>query len=129
LFDQRDRRHATLVEKLDQAVQPIGLPIPVVDEVLKGLLALVHREREPARRQPHYRRLASLLTATSTLDILELTDLAIQTTDRFRHLRTKVGVYDVMIASIAISTDSLLLSANVGDYSQFHDLHVENWLE
>jgi tRNA(fMet)-specific endonuclease VapC len=47
---------------------------------------------------------------------------------RLRKLRVRIGTQDLKIASIAITSDALLLSANLRDFQRVPGLRVEDWL-
>jgi tRNA(fMet)-specific endonuclease VapC len=45
-----------------------------------------------------------------------------------RRARIRIGTQDLKIASIALTQDALLLSANLRDFEQVPGLQVEDWL-
>ena len=44
-----------------------------------------------------------------------------------RKLKTRIPTLDLRIASVALVTDSLLLSRNLKDFRQVPGLNVEDW--
>lgn len=55
------------------------------------------------------------------------TDAAVQF-KALRKERVRIGTQDLKIASIALTNDALLLSANLRDFEQVRGLQVENWM-
>ena len=47
---------------------------------------------------------------------------------RLRRERIRIGTQDLKIASIALHTGALLLSANLRDFEKVPGLRVEDWL-
>lgn len=129
LFDKRTAQHATLTSRLKESFQEIALPIVAIEEQLRGFLAYIHSERDLIKQVWPYSRMANVLRAFSAMTILDFSQEAAELTREFRKQRIKVGTQDLKIASIALSTESLLLSANLRDFGQVPGLHVENWLK
>lgn len=128
LFDARMKQHSALTSRLKESFQEIALPVVAIEEQLRGFLAYIHREHDLIKQVWPYHRFASLLRAFSGIEIIDFTEEAAELTRTFRKQRIKIGTRDLKIASIALVTESLLLSANLRDYSQVPGLHVENWL-
>lgn len=128
LFDGRTAKHGVLTSRLKESFQEIALPIVAIEEQLRGFLAYIHRERDVIKQVWPYSRMAAMLRAFSGLSILDFTQEAASLMLALKKKRVKVGAQDLKIASIALSTESLLLSANLRDYEQVPGLHVENWL-
>ena len=129
LFDQRHRQHSQLVTRLADSFQEIGLPIVALQEQLRGFLAYLHRERDLHKLVWPYHRLAAFLRAMAEVDIVDFTTEAAKQVESLRKQRIRIGTQDLKIAAIALSTESLLLSANHRDFSLVQGLHVENWLD
>ncbi|MCY2989317.1 MAG: type II toxin-antitoxin system VapC family toxin [Planctomycetota bacterium] len=126
-----DPRHALRVRLLDrlQAYDDlVALPLPTVEEQLRGWLALIHRVTDVHRQIVPYRRLAKLMDFLSDWTIIPWDEPAADTFRRLRASRVRIGTQDLKIASTAIVHDALLLSANLRDYEQVPGLQVEDWL-
>ncbi len=128
LFDARHRLHAMLVNRLSEAIEGIALPVVAIEEQLRGFLAYIHREKDFQKKVWPYQRLAGFLRGLAKVDILDFTDDAARLTQSLRKQRVKAGTQDLKIAAMALSTESLLLTANLRDFQHLEGLRVENWL-
>jgi tRNA(fMet)-specific endonuclease VapC len=127
--DQRDSRHQTLRQRMEVSPEPIACTIVTVEEVLRGWLAVIHRQSEVQRQIPAYARLLQFLSFLNDWEVVPLEERA---AGRFRSLRRKgvrIGTMDLKIASIALVNDALLISANTRDFALVPDLRCENWLQ
>ncbi len=121
-------RRTRLVARLALAVDEV-LAIPVVgtEEVMRGWLAAVAKERQPRRQVFAYRELADMFRFFARFTIAPFDEAA---ADRFGKFgRIKIGASDRKIAAIAITTGSLLLTANRRDFEQVPGLRFENWMD
>jgi tRNA(fMet)-specific endonuclease VapC len=128
LTDRRAAGHAALVRRLEQAGEPLAIPIVAVEEQCKGWLARLGRTRDIHQQITPYERLAQLFDFLAEWDVITLSAAA---ADRFAELRrrkVRVGSQDLKIAAIAMAEDALLLSANLRDFQRVPGLRVENWL-
>lgn len=129
LADQRDSLHGPFVERLISVSEPMAIPVVVLEEHLRGWLAQLRRSVDPLELVLLYRRLVQLLTFFSEWEIAIWTETAAQNFSRLRKAKVRVGTQDLRIASIAVSLDALLLSANLRDFQLVPGLHVEDWLQ
>lgn len=109
-LDERDARHESLYEQMDQATEPIACTIVSVEEILRGWLALIHKLRDVHRQLVAYDRLGRLF---DVLGEWEITPFERHAADQFvnlRRLRIRVATMDLKIASIALVNDALLLT-------------------
>ena len=128
LTDVRDSLHGPFVERLTSVSEPIAIPVVVLEEHLRGWLAQLRRSIEPLDLVLPYRRLVQLLSFFSEWEVALWTENAVQIFSRLRKAKVRIGTQDLRIASIAISQDGLLLSANLRDFQLVPGLHVEDWL-
>lgn len=129
LLDERDARHAPLLNRLRGAGDELTIPIVGIEEQLRGWLAKLHRERDQHRLVMPYLRLARVFTFLREWPILEWNTAAADEFVRLKSLRLRIGTQDLRIACIALAHDALLLSANLRDFEQVPRLSVEDWLE
>jgi tRNA(fMet)-specific endonuclease VapC len=128
LVDGRHSLHDQLVERLDSAKVEVALPVVSVEEQLRAWLAQIHRTRSVAKQVLPYRRLVRLIHVFSYLEIACWTDDAASLFTQLRRQRIRIGTQDLKIASIALTLDAVLLSANLRDFQQVPRLRVEDWL-
>ena len=109
--------------------QEIGTTIVSVEEQWRGWLAVVARHRSVKRQVKAYEELVELHSFLSDWSIMPFDDEA---ADRFEQLRSagvRIGTMDLKIASIALTLNALLLSANLQDFEKVPGLRVENWMD
>ena len=99
------------------------------EEQLRGWLAVVARWSDPMRQVPAYAELAKLNDFYSRWPLVDFGEAAAYNFIRLRRQLPRIGRMDLKIASIALTHDALLLTANVRDFGQVPRLRFENWLE
>lgn len=98
------------------------------EEDLQGWLAVIRRTRNAGDQVAQYRLFVDALQRAARWRILPFDVRAAATFDRLRGERVRIGSMDLKIASIALSHDALLLSANLRDFQKVPGLRVEDWL-
>lgn len=123
-------RCVRLVARMDAAAGEVfGTTIINAAEQLKGWLAAVNRERDVLRQVTAYRELGRLFDFFSGYHIAEFDEASAQRFQDLRQSKIRVGTNDLKIAAIALTTDSLLLTANRQDSEQVPGLRFANWLD
>jgi tRNA(fMet)-specific endonuclease VapC len=125
---ERGRR---LIDRLT-AVPPsevIGVAIIIVEERMRGWLAVIAKERTALRQVAGYRELARLFEFYQEFEIVPFEESAARQFDDLRTQRLRLGTMDLKIAATALVNDALLLSANRRDFDRVPGLRVENWLD
>jgi tRNA(fMet)-specific endonuclease VapC len=128
LVDQRQSLRDALIARLRAADQEIGLPVAVLEEHLRGWMAAIHKVRDVYKQIVPYVRLTRLIEFSRQGPIMGWNEPAADHFTRLRRLKIRIGTQDLKIASIALANDALLLSANLRDFQQVPELHVEDWL-
>jgi tRNA(fMet)-specific endonuclease VapC len=124
--DHRDPRHQTLRQRMEVSPEPIACTVVTVEEVLRGWMALIHRQSEVQRQVPVYAWLLQFLNFLNDWEVVPLDERA---AERFRSLRRKgirIGTMDLKIATVALVNNALLVSANTRDFALVPDLRCEN---
>ena len=106
----------------------LGVTIITIEEQLRGWLASIARERHVRRHIAPYRELATLFEFYSDYHIALFDDAAVEAFEQLKANKLRIGTMDLKIASIALTQNALLLSANLRDFAQVPGLRVENWL-
>jgi tRNA(fMet)-specific endonuclease VapC len=122
---RRDRLVARLA--LAAGSEPVGIPVVVVEESMRGWLAALAKERKPHRQVFAYRELAALFTFFARFPIIAFDDKAADTLGQLG--RIQIGTPDKKIAAIALANNALLLTANRRDFEQVPNLRFENWMD
>ncbi|MGE3240746.1 MAG: type II toxin-antitoxin system VapC family toxin [Pirellulales bacterium] len=122
-------QHAALLERLAKSTDADFFSTAVsVEEQLRGWLAGIRRKRKVHDQILYYGRLVGLVRSLGKWKILPFDEPAADLFESFRKQRIRIGTQDLKIACIALSRESLLLSANLRDFQQVPGLRVEDWL-
>jgi tRNA(fMet)-specific endonuclease VapC len=110
--------------------EEIATTIVSAEEQIRGWLAVISRERTVRRQVIGYRELRDQLLRLVPWTLVPFDDAA---ADEFERLRRsgvrRLAAPDLKIASIALTRNALLLSANLRHFQQVPGLRVENWLD
>lgn len=128
-MDERDSRHDPLNRRIETAVDQIACSIISVEEVLRGWLAFIHRQREVHRQVPAHVRLGQFVNVMSDWDIAPFGEDAADQFAELRRRRVRIGTMDLKIASIALTNEAVLVTGNLRDFLQVPGSRCENWLE
>lgn len=122
------RRSEPACGRLEQLPErDVFTTIVTFQEQMRGWLAALHKARTDKRLLLAYAELQSMLRDFCHLNILPF-DVAAQTEfRRLRRQKVRVGTTDLRIASIALATESKLLSRNLRDFEQVPGLDVDDW--
>jgi tRNA(fMet)-specific endonuclease VapC len=99
---------------LDATTEPVATTIVTVEEIMRGWMAAIRRERDPRRQKQAYERLANLFRFFAGWDILPWDDVAIAEFEQLFKSKIRTGTMDLKIASIALAHDAAVLTCNVG---------------
>lgn len=99
-----------------------------LEEQLRGWLAQISRSSDAAKQVLAYAELTALIDFFGFWSILPFDDAAASEFKGFRKQRIRGGTMDLKIASIAVTHDALLLTANTRDFESVPGLRFENWL-
>ena len=117
-----------LSEKLAAQLEPVAITIITPEEQLRGWLAEIRRRTSVGKQIFAYLKLQELLRYLNGWQIVPWNEAAAETFESLRRQKVRIGTMDLKIASIVLSTDSLLLSRNLRDFEQVPGLDVEDWL-
>jgi tRNA(fMet)-specific endonuclease VapC len=101
--------------------------IVTFQEQMRGWLAALHKARTDERLLLAYAELQSMLRDFCHLNILPFGTAAQGEFKRLRRLKIRIGTMDLRIASVALATQSTLLSRNLRDFQRVPGLSVEDW--
>jgi tRNA(fMet)-specific endonuclease VapC len=120
--------NASLSRRLQAANEPVAIPIICAEEQCQGWLAKIHRTRLVHQQILAYERLKDLFDFLAEWDFISFDTAAADQFEELRRQKIRIGSQDVKIATIALTHDALLLSANDRDFGKVPGLRVENWL-
>ncbi len=125
----KNPRCEALVDRLDNAREDVVLSVITVEEQLRGWLAKINQAKLPEEQIHPYERLEYLIGFYSQWRIQPYDGLIVGEFKNLKRQKINIGTQDLKIASIALSNNALLLSANLKDFEKVPGLRVENWLE
>ncbi len=114
---------------LAAAPELIGTTIVNVEELMRGWLAAIAKEKTLLRQITAYRELTDLFDFFAKLNIISLSAEAVDLFNGFRKSGIKIGTMDLKMACIAMTNNVLFLTANRRDFEKVPGLRFENWLE
>ena len=117
-----------LRHRLDSTSEMVATTIVSIEEIMRGWLAAIHRQNDPAKQIPSYERLARLISNSASWRVLPWDANAVSEFQQLRAARLRLGTMDLKIASIVLANDAVLLSANLRDFEKVPKLQVEDWL-
>jgi tRNA(fMet)-specific endonuclease VapC len=125
----RDGRFLKLAQRMaDYVDQDFATTAITLEEQLRGWLAEINRVSDPEKQIPAYSELTGLIEFFSFWTILPFDHAAASVFRQFRAQKNRAGSMDLKIASVAVSLDCVLLTANTRDFSSIPELRIANWL-
>lgn len=112
----------------DSEDQEIVTSIVSVEEVMRGWMAVIARERKVARQIHAYSQLAALFTFFADWLLLPFDARAAAKFEELRSQTRRISASDLKIAAITLVHDALLLTANRRDFERVPGLRFEDWL-
>jgi tRNA(fMet)-specific endonuclease VapC len=99
-----------------------------IEEQMRGWLAQINRLRDVTKQVLAYSELIGLLDFYSYWEVLPFNTLSADQFAEFRSQRIRIGTMDLKIASIAVTQNSVLLTANKRDFENIPELQIEDWI-
>jgi tRNA(fMet)-specific endonuclease VapC len=99
-----------------------------VEEQMRGWLAAIRRARRVHDQILYYTRLIGMVRFVSKWQIQPFNEPAADRFEALRKQRIRVGTQDLKIASIALESNAILLSANLRDFERVPGLRIEDWI-
>jgi tRNA(fMet)-specific endonuclease VapC len=118
-----------LLRRLTEAGDDVSITVISLEEQSRGWLARIKKATSADETVQGYQKLLRLFQIAAQWTILSWDQHAAREFDVLRARHKRVGTMDLRIASIAIATDSRLLSRNLKDFERIGGLVVQDWLE
>lgn len=109
------------------APDDIATTIVSFQEQVQGWNSYLNAARKPAEIVRAYSKLEAIWRSFLKMNVLSFSDEAEACFRRLKPACRAVKTLDLRIASIALVTNSTLLSRNHRDFVRVPDLHVEDW--
>jgi tRNA(fMet)-specific endonuclease VapC len=117
-----------IVARLDQlAPDDIAATIVSFHEQFQGWLAYLNKARKDEQIVRAYRELDALRRCFQRMNVLVFDEAAQTIFSSLRAHCRRLGTLDLRIASIALASDSKLISRNLRDFQHVPGLTVEDW--
>jgi tRNA(fMet)-specific endonuclease VapC len=116
-----------LLARLDQLPDDIATSIISFHEQVQGWLAFLNRARKPDQVVLAYARLEAMWRSFLRMNVLSFTREAQARFTGVRRQCPQLQTMDLRIASIALTSDALLLSRNLRDFHRVPGLSTEDW--
>lgn len=117
-----------LMTRLDRVPRDdVATSILTYQEQLQGWLAYLNSGLKPDEVLQAYERLDELRRACERYNVLPFDRPAQDIFESLRPICRRIGRLDLRIASIALATDSTLLTRNFADFSRVPGLRFEDW--
>ncbi len=126
----RDCRFMNLAQRMADSVdQDFATTTITLEEQLRGWLTEINRFSDPEKQIPAYSELTGLIEFFTYWTILPFDTSVDSRFRQFRSQKCRAGSMDLKIASIAVSLNCILLTANTRDFASITGLRIDNWLE
>ncbi|MDP6356908.1 MAG: type II toxin-antitoxin system VapC family toxin [Planctomycetota bacterium] len=124
------RGNAAYIERVSKMPDEHGIPVVVVEEILRGRLNTI-RQAEPGRAkvtlERAYELFAEAVNDLRFLQILHYESDCDVLFNQWRKQKIRVSTRDLRIAAICVSRRATLISCNRRDFAQVPGLDVEFW--
>jgi len=122
-------RFTRLAQRMaDSEDQEFATTAITFEEQTRGWLAQINRLRDVKKQVRVYSELIGLIDFFGFWSVLPFDDVAADQFSDFRKQRIRTGSMDLKIASIAVTSDCLLLTANTRDFEMIPNLRIEDWI-
>jgi tRNA(fMet)-specific endonuclease VapC len=130
VLEHRDSQRAFgLQTRLDaEPTTELFTTVVSLEERLRGWLALLARYSQVEQQVAYFSHLISMHGFFAGWQMRPFDADAAREFQRLRSDGVRIGTMDLKIASIVLSRNAILLSANLSDFQQVPNLRVENWL-
>jgi tRNA(fMet)-specific endonuclease VapC len=118
-----------LAERLEASGKEVATTAVCCEEQMKGLLASIHRQRDPMQQVLSYANLVERIEFLAGFTLLPWDEDSARLFIQFRKERLRCGTMDLKIACIVLAHDATLLTRNTADFAQVPKLRFENWLD
>src|SRR6476620_11633899 len=92
-----------LFDRLNTATEPVTVTIISAEELMRGWLAAIHKERDLNKQIAPYLRLKNLFRFFAAWSVLEWNAIAVKEMENLRSRRLRLGTMDLKIAAITLS--------------------------
>lgn len=126
----QERGHPPLRSRLE-AIPPdwVGVSPVIVEEVLRGRLAILAARLDSEKRLRAYDKLVEAVRFFASIPVLPYDQACEEQFLRLRSLRLRVGSQDLRIAATALAHGLTVVTRNKRDFERVPGLTIEDWSE
>ncbi|MDA8563595.1 type II toxin-antitoxin system VapC family toxin [Mariniblastus sp.] len=99
-----------------------------LEEQMRGWLAQINRKKDISQQVLPYAELAGLVDFFSLWTLVPFDKESAKKFQEFRKQKIRTGSMDLKIASIAVSQNCLLLTANTRDFEMVPGIQLADWI-
>lgn len=107
--------------------EDISTTIITFEEQMRGWMAYLSKCKNIEQQIFAYQRLNQFLENFRKINVLPFDENAAKVFKDLKSQKIRIGTMDLKIASIAIATNSILISRNLKDFEQVPNLSVRDW--
>ena len=131
-----DTDHVTLYQQgyaaLGQRIaglspEELGTTVITYEEQLQGRLAVVRRARTVPERLTAYYWLRRTLDFFCRFPVIPFVEGAAKAFQHLKDLKLRIGTQDLLIAAIALSRQTTVVTRNQRDFGRIPDLLIDDW--
>jgi tRNA(fMet)-specific endonuclease VapC len=129
-FSLWQRNHLLVVERVKINANNITLTIITAEELIRGRFNVIRQTSqtpEPDKLLLAYDLLWETLDDLKLLNVLKFDQKAYIYYIELRSQKIRIGSQDLKIASIALATNSILVTRNSRDFNKIPHLRFEDW--
>jgi tRNA(fMet)-specific endonuclease VapC len=105
----------------------VAISIITAQEVWDGWAGILGRAKTPAQVAAAYSRLTETLDELKNWSVVPFREAAVIRYAGLKKQRLNVGANDLKIASIALESGAVVVTANVRDFRRIPGVNVEDW--
>ncbi len=122
------RNQSSVLEAVSRhQLHELFISIITVEEIWNGWQHAIRKARLPADIARAYERLTETLHVWKSWSVLSFGVMAIQRYSELKQLKLNVGTSDMKIASIALDSQAIVVTANIRDYQRIPGLTIVDW--
>ena len=118
-----------LLDRINQSREAPVITAITVEEQMRGWLAEIRRQTDPALQITPYHHLVRQVELLASWTILPWDQDSVAIFVSLRKQGVRAGTQDLKIAAITLAHDARLLTRNTVDFIKVPGLRFENWLD
>lgn len=129
-FSLWQRNHPLVVARVKAKANHIVITIITAEELLQGRFNVIRQSSQASQIDKlvfAYNLFWETLEDLKTINILKFDQEAYTLYKELRQQKIRIGTQDLKIATIALATQSILVTRNARDFAKIPHLNFEDW--